>query len=258
MSLAWLVALFIAMMTSKENIGGAAATCKPVRAKAVVWDLDGTLLDTETLSSRALQQVLDPFDKQEDWDLKKKLLGRRAPEWCNIVIEEFGLEQVITADEIQRSWENHLKVLCPLVTKCKGAEAITALLDRDANIPQAIATSSRTESVNIKRKTHEPMFARMQHIVCGDQVSIGKPHPEIYLLAASKLGVDPVECIAVEDSSAGVESAVAAGMFCIAVVDCRFTDEEIEDQFRGKGAGAVVPSLEDVRYVMEGRGLFER
>jgi beta-phosphoglucomutase-like phosphatase (HAD superfamily) len=216
--------------------------------KGVIWDLDGTLLDTEELSSQALQMVLDPFEKKEDWELKKKLLGRRAPEWCEIVIEELGLDrQKISADEIHSGWEANLKELIPLVEKCEGAEAITQYFS-EISVPQAIATSSLRESVKIKRLKHEEMFGRMEFVVTGDLVSKGKPDPSIYLLAASKLGLQPSECIAFEDSMAGLESAVAAGMKCIAIVDPRWNEEEREAFFE-KGAslvGTSLSALEDI------------
>ena len=212
--------------------------------KAVVWDLDGTLLDTEQLSSQALQMVLDPFQKVENWELKKKLLGRRAPEWCEIVIEEFDMNQQITAKEIHLQWEHNLNELCPRVEKCKGAEKLTEHFS-EVGIPQAIATSSLSGAVALKRRNHEDMFARMSFVVTGEMVSRGKPDPSIYTLAARKLGVQPHECLAFEDSMAGLESAVAAGMQCIAVVDSRWNEEEVQ-AFLHKGAVRAVKTLDDV------------
>ena len=60
--------------------------------KAVIFDLDGTLLDTETLSTQAMQMVLDRYDKQSTWELKKKILGMAGPMWSNIVVEWFDLQ----------------------------------------------------------------------------------------------------------------------------------------------------------------------
>jgi beta-phosphoglucomutase-like phosphatase (HAD superfamily) len=193
---------------------------------AVVWDLDGTLLDTETLSSQALQQVLDPFSKLEDWELKKKLLGRRAPDWCEIAISERDLVGKITPDEMHAQWESNLSALCPQVNKCSGAISCTEYFD-SVGAPQAIATSSTAPAVVLKREKHEDIFSKMKLVVTGDQVDNGKPAPDIYQHAASLLGVQGTDCLAFEDSLAGVRSAVAAGMTCFAVVDERFEESEL-------------------------------
>ena len=193
---------------------------------AVVWDLDGTLLDTETLSSKSLQQVFDPFGQVEDWELKKKLLGRRAPDWCVVAIKEKNLVDKITPEEMHLQWERNLSAMCPQVEKCVGALSCTEYF-ANIGVPQAIATSSTAVSVKKKRVNHEDIFSKMLHIVTGEQVENGKPAPDIYQHAASMLGVAGGDCLAFEDSLAGVKSAVAAGMTCFAVVDERFEEDEL-------------------------------
>ena len=116
------------------------------------------------------------------------------------------------------------------------------------SVPQSIATSSTAISVQKKRIKHEDIFSNMLHIITGEQVENGKPAPDIYQHAASLLGVAGGDCLAFEDSLAGVKSAVAAGMTCIAVVDERFEEDElIEFQ---KCAYKVVRSLDEALVII--------
>jgi beta-phosphoglucomutase-like phosphatase (HAD superfamily) len=214
---------------------------------AVVWDLDGTLLDTEILSTQALNQCLEPFNAHCDWILKKKLLGRRAPDWCTVVINERKLHGKITPNEMHQQWEHNLNELCPLVDKCKGAMSIVNYFTT-MNVSQSIATSSTRPAVVLKRKKHEDLFSQMTHVTTGDQVKNGKPAPDMYLHAAQLLGLGASKCIAFEDSLAGVKSAVSAGMCCFAIVDERFEEKDLVE-FQ-KIAFRVVRSLEEALVVV--------
>ena len=97
----------------------------------------------------------------------------------------------------------------------RGARELVAQL-RDAGVPIAVASSSHREWVEAAL-TGAGLREYFDQTTAGDEVSLGKPSPEIYLKAAEKLGYDPADCIAVEDAPAGVESATAAGMRVVLV-----------------------------------------
>ena len=216
--------------------------------KAVLFDLDGTLLDTEALSDKAIlefyrQRGLDSTIYQDltnkgsllPWELKKAMIGLRGSEWGPITIsyaeKHWNIPpNTVTVKEIWSGWEENLSELCSQVKACAGAKSLVSALAKEG-IPMAIATSSRRQAVTKKATNHGDMFRHIPTIVAGDHAAVkaGKPAPDIYLEAARQVGVEPSECLVVEDALAGVRSGKAAGCTVVAVPDARFTAEERAD-----------------------------
>ena len=218
--------------------------------KAILWDLDGTLLDTETLSDVAIYEALDiaPAVRQANqhrlpWEIKEPTLGKRGDEWVPMVIEyaqrHWGLRDAPHWNDMWDKQEAILNSFCSQVQECPGA---TALVEQLAalQVPMCIATSSRMASVSQKRLNHERIFRHMRHIVTGEMVERPKPQPDIYLQAAQRLQVPPSQCLVVEDSVAGCQAGKAAGCWVLAVPDARMTDHAA---FHGV-ADQILPSLE--------------
>jgi beta-phosphoglucomutase-like phosphatase (HAD superfamily) len=163
-------------------------------------------------------------------------------------LEKNFYDRKVMIDKFWRAWELRLNELCSQVQACAGATEIVEGL-RKLNMPMAIATSSRMDSVNRKKQKHEKMFRSFQHIVCGDDpcVKNGKPAPDIYLEAAKRLGVHPSECLVFEDALTGAQAGKLAGCHVVAVPDPRMeresflhvADEIIESllQFSGQRWG---------------------
>ncbi len=183
------------------------------RPAAVLWDLDGTLIDTE------------PLWKAGEYALVAEYGGTWSEEHANAII---GNDLLTAAEYIRVNGGVALapidivERLVALVTNGiggdppwrPGALALLAELG-DKGIPCALVTMSwRRLADHIVALLPEDVF---QAVVAGDQVANGKPHPEPYLKAASLLGVDPADCIAIEDSPTGADSANAAGCTVLAV-----------------------------------------
>jgi pseudouridine 5'-phosphatase len=185
---------------------------------AVVFDMDGVLLDTERLYTEATQQIVGRFGKTFDWSVKGNMIGRPARESARYLVDTLALP--ITPEDYLREREVLFATLMPTAQPMPGARELAAAL-RARGVPMAVATSSARPVFELKTTHHRAWFSEFDVVVLGDdpRVARGKPAPDIYLLAARELGVAPRQCVAVEDAPAGVDAARAAGMQVVAVPD---------------------------------------
>jgi HAD superfamily hydrolase (TIGR01509 family) len=184
--------------------------------EAVLLDMDGTLLDTEPSYVTALTAALDAFGYPDATAACHALIGIPGAE-CEALLrarygEDFPFTDIIEAfafrsDAIFRSG---------LQLKPGTTELLDAL--HAAGCPFAIVTSTSRRTAE-RHLTFGGIRARFDTLVTCDDVARGKPNPDIYLLAAAKLGVRPQACVAIEDSNPGIAAAHAAGTIAIMVPD---------------------------------------
>ena len=172
------------------------------------------MVDTEPLSHRAWDELLRPFGHQLTNGIVQNIVGLRAEISAALVRDAFELP--LTVDEIiQRRGLIYDHIRAEGVAVMPGLMALHGLIAQ-RNIPWAVATSSPREHAN-EILTQLGLSPTRGVMACGNEVANGKPAPDIYLLAAKRLGVSPEQCLALEDSGPGSKAAVAAGMLTAAI-----------------------------------------
>lgn len=196
----------------------------PRLPEAVVFDMDGLLFDTETLYIEAAMTALTGLGHEASAEIILRTTGGPWPQTRLLLLEHFG--PAFPVDDFVTVWLRHFWVLAEDRLALKpGVLALLDLLD-ELGLPRAIATSSSRQTVDRHLGAHD-LASRFDAIVAAGDYAKGKPAPDPYLTAASRLGVAPETCLALEDSYNGVRSASAAGMMTIMVPDLLPPTDEI-------------------------------
>jgi HAD superfamily hydrolase (TIGR01509 family) len=197
-----------------------------MKIKAVAFDMDGLMFDTEDTYWKAASALLARRGKVYTDELNYAVMGR-PPRFCfELFKETFGFPE--SWEELQRESEDFfLEFLDDGFSTMPGLYELLELLEQ-RNIPKGICTSSaiRVVSEVLRRKD---FFKRFDFVLTAEDITQGKPHPEIYLKAAAQFGIEPSEMLVLEDSIAGCQAAHSAGAFGIAVLakhnaHCTFPD----------------------------------
>jgi HAD superfamily hydrolase (TIGR01509 family) len=190
--------------------------------EAVVFDLDGVLLDSEEIWDRAREQLVRERGGRWHAGAQQDMMGMSSPEWSRYMHEQLGLEEPpdeISA-EVVRRMERLYRERLPLIS---GAwEAVMRLA---ARWPLGLASSSNRPLIELALEL-AGLADAFAVTVSSEEVSRGKPSPDVYLEAAARLGVEPMRCAAIEDSRNGIRSADAAEMCVIAVPNRSFPPGE--------------------------------
>lgn len=181
---------------------------------AVIFDLDGLLVDSEPLQIHAWQEYLKQFDAELTPELLGQMYGLRLSDSSEVVARVLKLP--VTAVDIARGRDALFLELVPgNIEPCPGAREIVRELHR-RGVPLGLATSGHRRYVDLALES--AAIPRLFDVeITGELVQLGKPNPETFLLAAKGLGVEPDRCLVLEDSPNGVRAAKLAGMACLAI-----------------------------------------
>ena len=210
--------------------------------KAVIFDFDGVIVDSEELSARADEISLAKFGIAMTEEEKKNAMGRRMEDIYNDLLRDRKL-QINTATLIGSKDTVYTELIKGnLKTIPNSIELVNFL--RDLNVPLALATSSH--SVKMKAAMDEVGITGMFDVtVTGEEVTKGKPDPEAFLKAAEKLGVEPGECAVVEDAMYGIEAAKKADMFAIGYLSPNSRGQDLSK------ADIIVRNLAEIQKLLE-------
>jgi len=182
--------------------------------KAIVFDLDGTLLNTEDIFEQAGCLLMARRGLEMTPQIRHAMLGRRPTEAFTALKSLTGLTDSIE-DMLHETKVLFREIAENSVAVLPGVPELLARADH-CGLPQAVATSSpRPWMTWLLTKVN--LLHRFHFTLTAEDVTFGKPHPEIYLAAAARLGVSPPEMLVFEDSETGTRSAAAAGAFVVAV-----------------------------------------
>ena len=215
--------------------------------KAVLFDMDGLMVDTESLSTEAFINSA----KAQGYNMTKeetlKVLGFTKVNIYQFWIDYFqgtNVDGKKLVDDHYEYIENVLYTVGP--EKMPFVEELLKYL-KENNYKIAVASSSDTADIkNNLEKTKLEKY--IDEIASGAEVENGKPAPDVFLLAAKRLGVDPKDCLILEDSKAGIKAGKASGAMVFMVPDMFTVDEECEDT-----ADRILTNLGEVIEILEGQ-----
>lgn len=182
--------------------------------KAVAFDLDGLMVNTEDVYIHVGSELCARRGKTFDDALRNHMMGQPATAALAAMIEWHSLDDVledlvVESDEVfWQQVEGRLELMPGLVDLLDAIDL--------AGIPKAIATSGAREYAE-ELLTRIGLRSRFEMVITADDIHRGKPDPEIYLLAARRLGIEPAEMLVLEDSQNGCRAALAAGAYTVAV-----------------------------------------
>jgi HAD superfamily hydrolase (TIGR01509 family) len=206
--------------------------------RAVVFDLDGVLLQSEEVWDAVREHYVRERGGRYDEDVQRAMMGMSAPEWSRFLHEEAGVPDdldEINSEVVRRMLEAY-RLELPLLPG-----AVTAVRRAAAAFPLALASSSNREVFEEVLEL-AGLADCFRATVSAEEVAHGKPAPDVYLEAARRLGVAPETCTAVEDSHAGIRSATSAGMRVVAIPNARYPPDEATLGL----ADAVIRSLDEL------------
>lgn len=209
------------------------------RFKAVIFDLDGVIIDSEPIHLEVMNEICVQWGKPHTLDDYAQYQGKTDQKIWSMVKKRYNAD--FDVDGMVKLYNNKLTeyfrnaVRLPIV---KGIPELLSVL-RQERILCAVGSASSRVNINLTLE-HVENSDYFCAIVNGDDVVHGKPAPDIYLTAAKEMGVEPKECAVIEDTTPGIAAALRAGMYCIAYVNATSGKQDYS------GASKIIHSMYDL------------
>lgn len=204
--------------------------------EAVLFDMDGTMVSTEAIWGNINRELAQRYGRVFDESMRVHMMGRREPDALTIFRDYYDIDASV--EELMEVRKKMVLSRADQAVKNPGLDELLSLI-QIRRLERAVATSAFREfaeavliGVNVRDQ--------FKVVVTGDDVSNSKPHPEIFLTAAERVGINPRNCLVIEDAQNGVEAGFAAGMKVIAVPHVDSAHHDFSKATR------VVNSLRDV------------
>ncbi|GAB4521348.1 MAG: HAD-IA family hydrolase [Anaerolineae bacterium] len=184
--------------------------------KAIIFDMDGLLVDSERIWFEAEKQVIESRGFEYTQEVREQIIGLRLDEFMTKLHKIYGFTETVEALMLELE-DMMVELILKDVTTQPGAHEIVQWV-AEQGIPHCIASSSSKRIIDATMQSQgwDDVFTLRY---TADSVPNGKPAPDVYLLAAQGINIAPEDCLALEDSPNGSRAAVAAGMTCYAVPD---------------------------------------
>lgn len=215
---------------------------------ALIFDFDGVIADSEAIANTVLAEIVTGLGHATTLDQSlDRYAGRR---WGDAMAE---IEAAI-GRPLPQNFSGDLKraTLDRLRTDLKEVSGAADFIRRFAHLPRCIASSSSIDRLQLCLAVLGMEAEFGDHVFSADMVARGKPHPDIFLFAAAKLGVNPERCLVIEDSTGGIRAAVAAGMTAVGLCAASHIREGHDLKLRDAGAVHLARSWAEVERIAQG------
>ncbi|XP_043644075.1 pseudouridine-5'-phosphatase isoform X1 [Drosophila teissieri] len=220
----------------------------------VIFDCDGTLIDSEGIYLRTVQELVAPFGLTYSKADQTQYMGMPMCTFSHQIVKDLNLP--LSPAEFRQRFDAATERNMKSVNLLPGVRDLILHL-HEYRIPFCIATSSYRKGFKVKAESFKDIFLAFHHVVCGDDPALGpgrgKPQPDIYLLAASRFNppADPTKCLIFEDAPVGLRGGIAAGSQVV------FIPTEHVSKPQRKGATKVLKSMADFKPELFGLPAFD-
>ena len=215
---------------------------------ALIFDFDGVIADSEAIANSVLAETVSDLGYPTTMD--QSLTRYSSRRWADVMAE---IESV-TGKPLPATFSDDLKQATfeRFRTDLKEVSGARDFIRRFSHLPRCIASSSSIDRLELCLSLLALEAEFGNHVYSGDMVTRGKPHPDIFLFAAGQLGVDPGDCLVIEDSAGGIRGAVAAGMTAIGLCAASHIRDGHGLKLREAGAAHLADSWAEVEHFAHG------